>query len=130
MSHFSSFSEDSDRCTTAWAENLLVPTHSQNNEHYLEVSPGARQRKHRVVVVGSHVVDVRSLVQQELNGAEMPRPGGLHERRAAAFRLMLQIGSSSEQHVGHIRMSIFAGVRQGRVSSSRLSVDVGDGLGW
>ena len=98
------------------------------HNRYLKMSSGARQRKHRMVIVGSHVVDVSPLVQQKLNGAEMPRSRGFHQRRSTSFGLMLQIGSSAEQHVGHIRVSIFAGVRQGRVSSSRLSVDVSDGL--
>ena len=83
-----------------------------------------------MVVVGSHVVDVSPLVKQELNGAKMPRSRGFHQWRPAAFGLVLQIRSGAEQHVGHIRVSIFAGVRQGRVSSSRLRVDVSYGLKW
>ena len=83
-----------------------------------------------MVVVCSHVVDVGPLIDEELDGAEVPRPGGFHERRTATLCLMLQIRSGAEQHVGHIRVSIFAGVRQGRVSSSRLRVDVSYGLKW
>ena len=81
-----------------------------------------------MVVVCSHVVDVGPLVDEELDGAEVPRPGGFHERGTATLCLMLQIRSGAEQHVGHIRVTVFAGVRQGRISSSGLSVDISSGL--
>ena len=63
-----------------------------------------------MVVVCSHVVDVGPFIDEELDGAEVPRPGGFHERRTATLCLMLQIRSGAEQHVGHIRVTVFAGV--------------------
>ena len=59
-----------------------------------QVAAGAGEGERGVVVVGGLAVDVGPAGHQELDGAEVAGPGGLHQGRATALGLVLQLGAA------------------------------------
>lgn len=68
------------------------------------------------------------LADEELHRAHVAGAAGLHERRAAALALVLQLGARAQQHVRHVRVPVLARVRQRRVARLRLRVHVRAGV--
>ena len=89
------------------------------------MSTSTRQRQHSVVVGRRGAVDISPLADEELYGGVVAGPGSLHERRAAALRLVLQLGGVVEEHLGHRGVPVLAGVCQGRVASLGLRMHLG-----
>ena len=59
------------------------------------MAAGAGEGERGVVVVGGLAVDVRPAGHQELDGAEVAGPSSLHQGRATALGLVLQLGAGN-----------------------------------
>ena len=92
------------------------------------VAAGARQAQRSVVVVGRGAVHLGAALQQERDGGEVAGPGRLHQRRPPALALVLQLGAVLQQQVGHLGVTVLAGVGQGSVTGRSLGVHLGAGL--
>ena len=70
-------------------------------------------------------MDIGSLCDEELNGTQMTSTCSLHQGSSAAFRRVFQICSVLQQQLRYIRMPVLTGIRQRRITSARLGVNVG-----
>lgn len=64
------------------------------------------------------------LAEEELHGAQVAGARSLHQRRAAALALVLQLGAGAQQQLRHVRVPVLARVRQRRVAGLGLGVHV------
>lgn len=100
----------------------------QQELHDAQVSASARQAQGGVVIVARVLVHIRPLADEELGGAKVARPHGLHEGRAAALGLVLQLRTVVEQQVRHVGVAPLAGEAERGVAGRGLGIHFGPGL--
>ena len=73
-------------------------------------------------------VHISSFGNEKLNRTQVTGSSRLHQWSSTSLRSVFQIGTILQKNLGHISVSILAGVRQRRVSSARLCVHIGAGF--